>query len=331
MRMFVRYSTDPEGWSEEVVDVAEEAMSVLERHGDHAALAKAWRLIGSIHGLNCRYAQAEDAMRRAVLEAREAGDRRQELLCLPTYALSAAYGPTPVPSAIRRCEEVLEQSTDSKSAVALVLCALAHLQGLAGQFESAREHYQRSRSIYQQLGMKIAAALVSLDSAPVEMLAGDPAAAARELRGDFDALTGLGDRSYLPTTAALLARALQELGRSEEAEHFTRVSEETSFPDDLNSEVEWRGARATILAARGLHEEATRLARDAVDKAMQSDFLELQANAHLDLAEVLGRAGSQDEATEAAHAALVLFSQKQSPAAVTHARRRLAAVDVAVS
>ncbi|HEY7045024.1 MAG TPA: adenylate/guanylate cyclase domain-containing protein, partial [Nocardioidaceae bacterium] len=180
MRMFVRYSTDPEGWSEEVVDVAEEAMSVLERHGDHAALAKAWRLIGSIHGLNCRYAQAEDAMRRAVLEAREAGDRRQELLCLPTYALSAAYGPTPVPSAIRRCEEVLEQSTDSKSAVALVLCALAHLQGLAGQFESAREHYQRSRSIYQQLGMKIAAALVSLDSAPVEMLAGDPAAAARE-------------------------------------------------------------------------------------------------------------------------------------------------------
>jgi class 3 adenylate cyclase/tetratricopeptide (TPR) repeat protein len=328
VRMFVRYMTDPEGWSHAVADVVEETITILERHDDHSSLAKAWRMIGAIHGSKSEYAEAEDAMRRAVQEARLAGDRRQELQCLPTYALSAAYGPTPVPEAIQRCGEILHQCAGSKSAQALVLCALSHLHGLAGEFDTAREHYRRSRSIYEQLGMRVHAALVSLDSAPVEMLAGDPAAAERELRIDYETLTALGDKSYLPTNAALLARALHELGRSDEAEHLTHVSEQESFPDDVNSEVEWRCARAVILAERGSFDEAIQLARDAVDKAMQSDFLEVQANANLDLAEVLARAGSIDAATSTADDALALYGQKQCAAALVQAHRRLAALNV---
>ena len=323
-----RYVTDPEGWSQAAADLADDAIAVLERHEDHSSLAKAWRMIGGMHGLNCHYAQAEDAMRRAVQEARLAGDRRQELQSLPTYALSAAYGPTPVPEAIRRCEEILHQSAGSRSGQALVLCALSHLHGLAGDFETARDLYRRSRSTYDDLGMRVHAALVSLDSAPIEMLAGDPATAERDLRVDYETLSGLGDKSYLPTTAALLARALHELGRDSEAEHLTHVSEEASFPDDLNSEVEWRCARATILATRGRYDEAERLARDAVEQAMQSDFLEVQGSAHLDLAEVLARAGRFDEAATVADMAIVLYTEKQSPASVAHARRRLAALNV---
>ena len=100
-----------------------------------------------------------------------------------------------------------------------MLCALSHLHGLAGHFETARDHYRRSRALYEVLGIKVYGALVSLDSAPTEMLAEDPAAAERELRSDFETLTELGDKSYLPTTAALLAGALHELGRDDEALH----------------------------------------------------------------------------------------------------------------
>jgi class 3 adenylate cyclase/tetratricopeptide (TPR) repeat protein len=328
VRMMSRYVTDPEGWSQAAADLADDTIEVLERHEDHSSLAKAWRMIGGIHGLNCHYAKAEDAMRRAVRESRLAGDRRQELQSLPTYALSAAYGPTPVPDAIRRCEEILHQSAGSRSGQALVLCALSHLHGLAGDFDTARDLYRRSRSTYDDLGMRVHAALVSLDSAPIEMLAGDPATAERDLRVDYETLSGMGDKSYLPTTAALLARALHELGRDGEAERFTHVSEEASFPDDLNSEVEWRCVRATILATRGTYGEAERLARDAVERAMQSDFLEVQGSAHLDLAEVLARAGRFDEAATVADKAIVLYAEKQSLASVAQARRRLTALNV---
>jgi tetratricopeptide (TPR) repeat protein len=328
VRMFGQYSTDPEGWSEVVVGIAEDAIAVLARHEDHCALSKAWRLLGSVHGLGCQYGKAEDAVRQAVAEARLAGDRRQELQSLPTYALSAAYGPTPVPEAIERCRQILAECEGSRSAQALVLCALSHLEGLAGRFEDARLHYRNSRAIYDELGMKVHAALVSLDSAPVELLAGEPAAAERELRLDYEALAALGDKSYLPTTAALLAQALHEMGRDDEAEHFTEVSQETSFPDDLNSEVEWRCARAKILAAKGAFDEAAALAAEAVEQASRSDFLEVQGNAHLDLAEVMALAGRAVDATAAAETALRLFAQKQSTAAVERARKRLAVLGV---
>jgi class 3 adenylate cyclase len=331
VQMFGRYLTDPEGFSDAALALAEDAIAVLELASDHSALAKAWRLVGSVHGLQCRYAKAEEAVRNAVEEAKRAGDRRQELQNLPTYALSAAYGPMPVPDAIRRCRQVLEECAGSQSGEALVLCALAHLHGLAGEFDEARRLYQRARDTYEELGLRVHAALVSLDSGPVEMLAGDPAAAERELRRDYEALTELGDKSYLPTTAALLAEALHDLGRDDEAEELTVVSEQTSFPDDLNSEVEWRCARARILAARGAHAEAERLAREAVAKAAESDFLEVQAGAALALAEALAAAGRDAEATAAAQEALGLTHLKQALAASVQTQRRSEALGIALT
>jgi ATP/maltotriose-dependent transcriptional regulator MalT len=220
----------------------------------------------------------------------------------------------PVPEAIRRCRQVLEECSASQSAEALVLCALSHLHGLAGDFDEARVLYRQARERYEDLGLRVHAALVSLDSGPVEMLAGDFAAAERELRHDYDTLTELGDKSYLPTTAALLAHAVHELGRVDEAEQLSIVSEETSYPDDLNSEVEWRCARARVLAVRADHDGAERLAREAVAKAAESDFLEVQADAGLTLAEVLVAAGRGAEASVAAEEALGLTHLKQATA-----------------
>ena len=51
----------------------------------------------------------------------------------------------------------------------------------------------------------------------VEMLAGDPAAAEREIRPECEMLEGMGETYFLSTMAAMLARAVQEQGRDEEA------------------------------------------------------------------------------------------------------------------
>jgi tetratricopeptide (TPR) repeat protein len=282
-------------------------VEVLQRHGDHAGLAKTWRLLGSVHGLACQYGLAEEAVGQAIEEARAAGDRGEEFRNLPSYALTAAYGPTPVPEAIARCEEILAECAGHKSSEALVHCALGHLRGLAGQYDEARTHFTISRATYDELGLAVHRAVVSLDSAPVEMLAGDHAAAARELEADLAVLQALGDRNYVATTSALLAQCLGRLGRLDEAMTLTTLSESMSASDDVNSEVEWRSARAKVLARRGEHDAARQLAQDAVERARGTDFLEVQGNAWLDLAEVLelaGDAGGRDRALAAGREAL---------------------------
>ena len=101
-----------------------------------------------------------------------------------------------------------------------------------------------------------------------------------------------------------------------------------SSPDDVNSEVEWRCARARILARRADHDRAVALARDAVAKAGESDFLEVQANAALTLAQALSGAGRGSEASAAAHEALDLNRLKGATAASSDVRRRCATLGI---
>src|SRR5205085_2261595 len=156
--------------------------------GDDRALAKAWRLLASVHGRACRFEEEAKAGRQAMEHARRAGDRRQELRSAAALAMSRVYGPTPVPAALAECERVLEEARGDRRAEGLVLGSLARLHALAGDFERARDAYRRARAVLEDLGSNVLAASLSLDSHAVELLAGDPAAAERELRRDYDAL-----------------------------------------------------------------------------------------------------------------------------------------------
>jgi hypothetical protein len=66
----------------------------------------------------------------------------------------------------------------------------------------------------------------------VERLAGDHAAAVRILRESYSELESMGERAYLSSAAALLGHMLDAEGETEEAEEFTRVSEEAAAPED---------------------------------------------------------------------------------------------------
>ena len=65
------------------------------------------------------------------------------------------------------------------------------------------------------------------------------------------------------------------------------------------------------------------MARERRRQAMQTDFLEVQGNAYLDLAEVLAGRGQREAAAEAAQEAIALYERKQSPAALSRAVSRL--------
>ena len=79
----------------------------------------------------------------------------------------------------------------------------------------------------------------------------------------------------------------------------------TPRTDDIVTQVMWRVARAQVQAAAGEAAEAQRVAREAVELAAPTDFLDLQATALLALARVLRAAGSPEAASAAAEAQTV--------------------------
>ena len=171
------------------------------------------------------------------------------------------------------------------------------------------------------LGRGLDADSTSIETARVELLAGDCEAAERELRRDYEALDGLGERYFRSTVAALLAQALWCQNRLEEAGRFADVAEEISEPDDVLSQVTWRGARAKIMADGGAYDDAERTARAAVEMVSETAELSLQGDALIDLAEVIGRSGRGTEAKAVLEEALALYERKGDLTSAERARR----------
>jgi tetratricopeptide (TPR) repeat protein len=311
VRQLVRYAAEAGARIDDLLREARSAILVLEEIGDEASLARAWRLVGILHGTAGRYGAAEEAVLRSIQYARIAGDRRQEIRNLPIYAACALYGPAPITDAIRQCEQLIEQASDDRRGTSLVRLALAQLHAMQGNFDHARELHRQSRATLEELGEKVQAASTSIDSGRVEMLAEDPVAAEGELRRDYEALSAMGEKYFLSTTAALLAHALYLQGRYEEAETFSRSSSE-SDQDDVESQSLWRRARAKVLARWGRFEEAEELAREALTLIDHTDSPILQANTLVDLGEVLRLAEKRDEVVPLLRSALALYQRKGS-------------------
>jgi Flp pilus assembly protein TadD len=85
----------------------------------------------------------------------------------------------------------------------------------------------------------------------------------------------------------------------------------------------WRQAQALVLSSRGEHEEAERLAREAVAIMEPTDGLNSQGEALEDLASVLDVAGRTDEAATALEQALDRYERKCNLVMADRIRRKL--------
>ena len=163
------------------------------------------------------------------------------------------------------------------------------------------------------LGFSLRDAMSAQEAFYVEMLAGDLEAAERIAREAYVRLEQMGERSYLSSAAALLAHALSERGELDEAERFSRVSEDAAAVDDVFSQVLWRSGRAKICARRGDLAEAEALAREAVAVAETTDLLNTRGDTLADLGEVLALAGRPGEAAAVYDQAAELFRAQGEP------------------
>src|SRR5215211_3848001 len=120
--------------------------------------------------MKCHFEKAEEAYLRSLEYARKAGDERQESWGLYMLAAGAAWGPTPVPEGIRRCEEIVAHAGPQRIVEARALLALAALKAMEGRFDDVRGMAARGRAILGEVGFKKLTAAYSQCSAYVEML-----------------------------------------------------------------------------------------------------------------------------------------------------------------
>ena len=310
--------------SDDIAAEGRRLVETFEEAGDERLLAKAWEVLAWPPWFRCRAAEADEALQRAIRYARRAGDARTEAQSLNLSVGAAFFGPMPVAEAIRVCEEIRAQPGQQRRIIASALRALAGLKAMAGYFVEARELVATHREVLGELGLRVTAASAAETYGIVEMLAGDPAAAERELASGYGTLEEIGESANFPDLAAKLAEALYAQGRDDEAFELSEVSNRASAPDDLSAGVQWRAVQAKLLARRGETTEAEALAREAAALAAETDFLVLRADALMDLAEVLRVTGRDGESKPFVAQALELYEQKGHVVGADRARSVLA-------
>jgi tetratricopeptide (TPR) repeat protein len=302
--------TAADDWTVQADATFESALPTFEAANDHDSLALAWRLRFGRHGMAMRFGDAAEAAERVIEHARAAGNRRYQSRGASGYAQSVLLGPTPVKQAIERCRQLLGDVESDRYATSVIQTALAQLVAMDNRIDEARRIYDQAVQQLRELGTAVLAASSSIDSAQIEFLAGDLAAAERLLRADHDALTEMGERSLLPSVDGRLARVLYLLDRFEEAEQIAKSAQAISMEDDVDAEAMWRSTLAMVLARRGLTDEALRLALQAVELRRRSDAVIYLADTLTDFSEVLRFTGRDDEVRAVRNEALRLYEGK---------------------
>jgi tetratricopeptide (TPR) repeat protein len=252
----------------------------------------------------------EALLERALEHAERAGDRQQVRLVLTHLARTSLEGPLPAEEGIQRLASLAGRLPQDQTLAALTDTMRAPLEAMRGRFGTARQLYLGAHETLEELGRSLLLANVRLDSALVELLAGDAEAAEREVRAGLETLEAIGEANLLPSMAAFAGEALLAQGRLDEADAQAARSEELSSPEDVFSQVEWRALRASLWARTGRADEAVVVASEAVALMEGGDALHIKAGALTALAEAQAASGHPAEAAAAFAEAASLYGRK---------------------
>jgi len=285
---------------------AERALEVIGDSGDETGLALGCYVVGHVHMLLGELREMEKFARRGLDHAIRSGEPREEAAARLWVALALVLGETPVLDCVRACEELLPwRGMDHP----LVLCELAGLRAMLGDFDRARDLIIRARRLLvERIRARRPLMFAAGSSASVEILAGDLAAAERELRTALQMAREMQEREWVSQFAAGLSRMLSIQG-SEEAERFSTLSFETAPAENVAAQALWRSARAQVLVNCGDHREAEQLARDAI-QLVPREMLNLSADRRVDLAEILLATRSRKAVLPVINEAIDLYKRK---------------------
>jgi class 3 adenylate cyclase/tetratricopeptide (TPR) repeat protein len=304
-----------------LAELVEEALPVVEAFDDPMAMYVVYAALGEAAAAQGRHADGLDAYEQAFAHARRAGYEPSSALA--TLSWHHFVGPTPTGELIAWLDEIEQPAGPNQFVRAYRGWTLAKL----GRFDEARAIIAEARAQQAERGGGLLLAnLTAFESTWVELLAGDPSAAVGFGVEGFRLHEELGDVGFMASSAATLAEALYELGRLEEAETWVDRAVALTVAD-MWTQLLWRQVRAKVLARRGEHADAERLAREAAALADEIDMIDAQGMAYADLAEVLSLGGKPGEAAAALEQALDRFDRKGNLVMAQRVRERLSEVE----
>ncbi|MGH3091575.1 MAG: ATP-binding protein [Gaiellaceae bacterium] len=318
--------TDPEFEPDVHEAFARQAIPVLEREGDEEGLARAWFALALADWARGLWDTMRQPLDRAIEHARRAGNRSMELEALSFLLGSITFGGTPVKDGAGTARDLLEQRADSRELQGWATRVVGTLLALEGGVEEGRALLEEAREIFTELGHKEALAVLPFSTGPLELREGNAVAAEREFRAGLESFQEMGELARATNLAALLADALVEQGRIDEAEQYVEVAREAAQESDPSGQAFWRLAAARLLVRCGAAEEAVRLASEGISIMHRTEELLTLPTLLLNQAEVLELAGRGNEAEAALRQAADVAARKGAVVEERRASERLAAL-----
>jgi hypothetical protein len=260
--------------------------------------------------------EMEKIARQGLAHADRSAEPREEAQARVNLAEALTAGDTPVPDCIVACEELAPWRGMQHP---LILCELAVLKAMRGDFDHARELIAGGRLLLaERIRGRRPLMFASHASASVEHLAGDADAAERELRTALQMAREMQEREWVSRFAAALCR-LPTIHGSPEAEELSSLSATTAPAENLPAQALSRMAIARFLATREEPGTAAGLAREAV-RLVPPSMLTLGADLRVDLAEILMATRQRQAALPVLAEAVGLYQRKGDLVRARHAR-----------
>jgi class 3 adenylate cyclase/tetratricopeptide (TPR) repeat protein len=312
----------PEGAIDRLEALLDQVIPELEDLSDDYALHIAYVARGLIANWRGHGAEQVAAFERSLAHARCLPERWDTQFMLGFLAEAYFFAPAP---AVELLAWLDEHGSDNRAAFRImrgaVLVMLGHTEEAMAilEAEHAAIHAQGTWADPGQAGQRMS--FIAVRAGRLELADEILAEACRSLEAQ-------GERGMFSTTAARRAVVLADLGRLEEAETWANKATDAGASDDIFTHILAQRALAKTLARRG-DARAEQVARDAVNRALTTDFADEQADAYTDLADVLERAGKPGEAAEVLRTAIKLYHAKGDVTGAAAARTRVEALPAA--
>jgi DNA-binding SARP family transcriptional activator/tetratricopeptide (TPR) repeat protein len=283
------------------------ALHVFREPADEPGLALAYYVRAYVHFRAAEMHEMEHAARQALAHADRSARLREAMAARILVAWAVAGGPTPVPEAIRACEQLVEVA-DREHPV--VLCSLATQRAMLGKIDDARGLLERARElVLERMRGRSPMMVLALDHASVELSAGDVVAAERQLEVALELARAGRLRDIIAQTAARFSLVVVQRDPAR-AEALAALSRDNAPAEGIAAQALARAATARVTASRALRGAAD-LATEAV-RLVPTEMPNLRADLLVELADILRASGDATGATRAIGEAIGLYEQKGS-------------------
>jgi predicted ATPase/class 3 adenylate cyclase len=304
----------------------ESALTELQALGDDAGIVQATLSLARMEFYEGQ-CERSTAITNRLLERAPTlpySDRRR---IATNLGVGSYFGPATVEDALRTHELALTLVEDSLVARGLMINARAALLAMQGRAEEWEAEADRADRLFDELDAPMLRANLYQPRGEAARFLGYTERAEQIFRWCVELWDDLGETGFNSTVSALLAQALCDLERFDEAEGYVERSRSLSAEDDFASQAAWRMAMARVLSHRGEHAPALALADEAVAINGATDYLAWQAESDEVRGMVLAAAGRTDEAHAAFEASIERFERKGVVPAVGRVRRRLTSLE----